>query len=170
MILVVDETLLLEPAAWDTRFDELVDLEGDGRWCGRADGDLTVRVDPTRILVHGRLAAQVPRECDLCLAHYLEPLTADVAEVCLIGAVGAGDGVWDDEAEVWHVGLGGRLDLTEMVRQSMLLAVPTRARCGAGCPGAGQAAPTRATRSDPRLAVLASLLKNEGDDHGLSKA
>ncbi|MBI2302522.1 MAG: DUF177 domain-containing protein [Armatimonadetes bacterium] len=167
MFLVADPALLEESPAWSADFDELVDLEDDGSWRGRARGVLHVIASPDRLLVDGRLTGTVPRECHLCLAHYLERVSVRVVEVCEVAAGGPPEAVFDDEAEAWRVGHGGRVNVTEMVRQAVVLGLPTRAACGA-CPERSEARAGRAGERpvDPRLAVLRKLLATEVDDGG----
>jgi uncharacterized metal-binding protein YceD (DUF177 family) len=167
MLLLVDETLLLQRPSWSVACDELVDLEGDGAWCARSSGELWLQVDADRIRLRGELLSWVPRECDRCLAHYLESVPTNFEEVCLVGGVAGAAPSWDEDAEVWRVGLGGRLDLTEMVRQAILLAMPTRADCGQRCRAAREPEVAPPRRSDPRLAVLSQLMRVEGEDDGV---
>ena len=174
--LVVDELLVREHQEWTAWFDEVVDLEGDGTWAARGRGELNLAVDAVRVRVRGSLTAEVPRPCDCCLAHFLCGVDATIAEVCLVSEAESGDAVWDEDNEVWRVGLGGRVDLTEMVRQAILLAMPTRGVCGDECPSAealraasrgGQSGPEAGV--DPRWAALAQW-KTMGEDDGRPQA
>jgi uncharacterized metal-binding protein YceD (DUF177 family) len=157
MYLVVDELLLKERPSWTARFDELVDLEGDGSWCARAVADLSLTADAQRVRVLGEVIAGAPRACDLCLAHYLETVRASVGELCLVDGGEGLEASWDEDNEVWHVGLGGRIDVTEMVRQALVLALPTAARCGENCVGATLSEPRAERGPDPRWAALSRL-------------
>ena len=156
MHLVVDEMLLKERPSWTARFDELVDFEGDGSWCARATADLALSADAQRVQCAGDVFAGVPRACDLCLAHYLETVHTRVGELVLVDGAECLDAVWDEDNEVWRVGLGGRIDLTEMVRQALVLALPTQARCGTECSAEIEPAPAE-RGPDPRWAALARL-------------
>lgn len=165
MILIADEALLRDCPSWLDWFDELVDLIGDGSWCGRLSGELRFVVEREQIRFGGRLEGQVPRECDRCLGHFLEPVRLDLAEVCHVSAEGGPEAWFDDETEVWRVGLGGRVRVTELVRQATLLTLATRAVCGPACP-AGENLGRRPAEpgGDPRLAVLRHWLATEKDD------
>jgi len=164
--LVVDELLVRERKDWTAWFDEVVDLEGDGAWAARGCGELSLAVDAARVQVRGSIAADIPRECDCCLAHFLEAVETTVREVCLVGESESGDAAWDEDNEVWRVGLGGRVDVTEMVRQALLLALPTRGVCGEDCPRAGEPDTIdNQERVDPRWAALAQL-QTMGEDDG----
>ncbi len=167
MRLIADETLREQCPTWSAQFDELVDLEGDGSWCGRFSGWLTIRVDRDRLLVDGTVDGWVPRGCDYCLGRFLEPVAVDVREVCLLGSTGAhgGEAWFDEDHEAWRVTPDGWVNVTEMVRQGALLALPTRALCAEGCAGRALLAPPAGSVSDPRLAVLQSL-RLEVEDHG----
>ncbi len=171
MVLVAEEALGRERPAWSDEFDELVDLEGDGSWAAHLAGDLEFVAEAGRVRVSGTLTGLVPRVCDRCLILFLEPVTIDVAEVCLLAtdAEPGGEAVFDEDHEVWRVAPEGRLSVTELVRQAVLLALPTRALCESsvclsgstlGHEGAGSG------RTDPRLAVLGKLLEPEVSDGG----
>lgn len=170
MHLVVDELLVREHKDWTAWFDEVVDLEGDGTWAARGCGGLSLAVDAARVQARGTVTAEVPRECDCCLAHFLHTVDAKVSEVCLVAESESGDAQWDEDNEVWRVGLGGRVDVTEMVRQAILLALPTRSVCGDDCPQAAQPDTIQNdARIDPRWAALAQL-QRMGEDDGRPEA
>lgn len=163
MFLELDEALCRERAAWSAPLDELVDLAGDGSWCGRVTGAVAIRLAPDRAELEGELTGLVPRVCDLCLGHFLESVGAVVDDLCLIERDGPSEAVFDEDGEVWRTSPEGRLDVTEMARQAVLLALPTRALCSPDCPArAGlQSAEARRPPIDPRLAPLAGLLPPE---------
>lgn len=165
MLLVLDSTLLAEQPEWTASFEELVDLEGDGTWRGRVSGDLHIAVATDRVRIIGSVGGSVPRECHLCLAHYLEDVSAKVVELCEIGEAASASAVFDEDDEVWRVAPEGRIDLTEMVRQAVILALPTRADCEQ-CPEAERSNVGQAGTpgGDPRWAVLRNMLKSEDDD------
>jgi len=171
LVLVVDEALLSDLRSWTALLDELIDLESDGRWCARAEGDLRITAGYEQVQVTGAVNALVPRACDRCLGHYLETVTLDLAEVCVIRD-DAGEVAWfDNDAEAWCVGPEGVLSISELVRQALLLALPTRAVCGESCPGlpSDGSAPESETSFDPRWAVLGKLLTEESE-HGRPEA
>ncbi|MBI5833459.1 MAG: DUF177 domain-containing protein [Armatimonadetes bacterium] len=162
--------LVRERKEWTAWFDEVVDLEGDGTWAARGCGELKLAVDAARVQVRGSVTADIPRECDCCLAHFLHTVGAKVAEVCLMGEAESGDAAWDEDNEVWRVGLGGRVDVTEMVRQAILLALPTRGVCGDDCPRARELDTTQhEAQVDPRWAGLTQL-QRMGEDDGRPEA
>ncbi|MCC7491551.1 MAG: DUF177 domain-containing protein [Fimbriimonadaceae bacterium] len=167
MYLLVEEAMSRPEASWTAAFDELVDLEGDGSWGGRAHGELQVLLAGAHLRLAGDLTAAVPRECDLCLGWFLEPLLLRIEELVIIGEGGL-EATFDDDAEVWRVGPEGRVSVTEIVRQAMLLELPTRAVCEAACPAREQhlTVLTTASAVDPRLAVLRNLLQAEVEDDG----
>ncbi len=167
MILVADEALMRQAPAWSAEFDELVDLEGDGTWCGRAWGLLDMSVSGDRLRVAGALEGRLPRACDLCLGQYLEPVITDLDEVCVVGGE-AETATFDEDAEVWRVAPEGRFSVTEAVRQALLLALPTKADCGSECPGRATLSRyrQRGETTDPRLAALRELFKPEVEDDG----
>lgn len=166
MFLVLDEALCRDRAAWSAPFDELVDLQGDGSWCARITGTLEILLAPERAELEGELDGLVPRACDLCLGSFLEPVSVAVDDLCLIEDNGPAEAVFDEDDEVWRAGSEARWDLTEIARQAVLLALPTRALCRPECPArALMGQPTgRPTGLDPRLAPLAGLLSPEVPD------
>ncbi|NUQ00099.1 MAG: DUF177 domain-containing protein [Armatimonadetes bacterium] len=168
MFLIAEEALTRENPSWTATFGELLDLEGDGSWCGRFDGELLVVVQRERIRVAGTLQGEVPRECDLCLGHYLEPVTAAIEDLCVVGSGAPAEAVFDEDSEVWRVAPEGRLSLTELARQAVLLALPTRARCGDDCPARERFEQSQPSSGqiDPRLAVLREILEPEVEDDG----
>lgn len=175
MWLVAEEALGRERPAWSDEFYELVDLEGDGSWAAHLTGDLDFVAEAGRVRVSGTLTGAVPRTCDRCLGVFLEPVTIALAEVCLIEADAApgGDAVFDEDHEVWRVAPEGRLSVTELVRQAVLLALPTRALCESSACLSGAALGQTGAGSgptDPRLAVLGKLLEPEVSDGGPEEA
>ncbi len=172
MHLVVDDMLLRERRVWTAWFDEVVDLEAAGEWAALAQGELDLVVDTARITVRGELYAQVPRACDRCLGHFLQPVETRLSEVCLIGDEGSAEAAWDEDDEIWLVSQGGRVSLTEMARQALLLALPSRAVCGDDCRALivpADQEPVKPAR-DPRWAKLAELFERGEDDNGSPEA
>ena len=98
-------------------------------------------------------------------------------ELCLIAnseiepeAVGSGqDAELDEDDDVWRVGLGGRLDVTEMVRQAILLALPTKSRCDQDALRTTDFVASSGETPESRWEALRSL-HFEGEDDGRSKA
>ena len=175
MVLVAEQALGRERPVWADEFYELVDLEGDGSWAAHLAGDLEFVAEVGRVRVSGTLTGTVPRLCDRCLGLFLEPVTIELAEVCLIetGAEPGGQAIFDEDHEAWRVAPEGSLSVTELVRQAVLLALPTRSLCESQVclsnAELGQGGPGGET-TDPRLAVLGKLLDPEVSDGGPEEA
>jgi uncharacterized protein len=131
-------------------------------------------VDGTTIHVRGRLTGAVEPDCGRCLEHYNLPIEQ---ELDLFYLPRTAERPEDQEEEVELsdrdvvVGYydGGRLDLAEVMREQILLAVPLKSLCREDCRGlcpscgtnlnlgsCGCAPPV--ADEDPRLAPLRRLI------------
>jgi uncharacterized protein len=122
------------------------------------------------ILVTGRLQTEVSLPCRRCLAPVAVPVTFDLEEqfhpsIDLIS--GQAVPAADDEEEATRTDARHILDLTEVVRQNLLLTVPMSALCSSQCrglcPECGENLNEGSCRcqreeGDPRLAALRDLL------------
>lgn len=93
--------------------------------------------DGKRVRLNGKLTAQTEVDCDRCLSPVAFPVAADFA----LQYVTAGDyeathaaELEDDEMEL-SIFDGEAIDLDELVREQILLAVPDRLLCGENCKG-----------------------------------
>jgi uncharacterized protein len=131
-------------------------------------------VDGTTVHVRGRLTGVVEPDCGRCLERYGLPVQQELDLFYLPRAAGSPD---DQEEEVELsdrdvvVGYydGDRLDLAEVMREQLLLAVPLKSLCSEDCrglcpscgknlnTGACDCAPPEAPE-DPRLAPLRRLV------------
>jgi uncharacterized protein len=117
----------------------------------------------TDLFFNGKVHCRVAGTCGRCLDEYEFPVDAALSRV-----FAPGDGEFseeDDEAEVEHY-QGEEVDLSPVVREIVLLALPTqplcRSDCRGLCPQCGANLNTAACqcsgeRGDPRLAVLRSI-------------
>jgi uncharacterized protein len=112
------------------------------------------------MLVTGRAEAQTTLECARCLRTFAAPLALEVCE--LFVAPGHEAAAEEDSYRV----RGGEIDLGEMMRDALALALPVNPLCSEGCKGlcAGCGADLNAGDCactdddvDPRWAALASL-------------
>jgi len=118
--------------------EELLGAEDEVEWEGPVRGELTVQNTGSNVLsVRVRVQARARRECARCLAGFTASVTQEFEERLEIG----GDGqlrMPDDEA--WE---GQRsmlvedkwLDVGELVRQQLLLALAGRGLCRPQCRG-----------------------------------
>ena len=112
------------------------------------------------ILLKADVKTEIERTCGRCLKVFTEPLAAQVVEK-LAGAENI-----ENDAFIYESDL---LDITEPVRESLLLAVPLQSLCREDCRGLCPVCGADrnegdcgcdATTVDPRLAALKQFIKN----------
>jgi uncharacterized protein len=92
--------------------------------------ELTVQRQPDGLLVGGTLRTHVDCECARCLKPFVLPIQVDdLSRLALLEAVDGGDA-----DEVLPVD-GDFADLTRVVREDILLALPTNPLCSPDCRG-----------------------------------
>lgn len=128
-------------------------------------GALRLSRTPQGVLIQGTLEAETRVECVRCLTMFDLPTAIEVSELFLPHS--AAQDVGDDE-EPHIITEEGNIDLTPIVREEAILAVPMKAVCSATCKGlcpeCGQNLNERqcdcvVQRIDPRLAPLLDLLE-----------
>lgn len=147
-------------------FDEVVDSRTeDVRFDAPVNGDVEVNRTARTVHLRGRVATTVPLVCGRCLEPFRQGIAVVLVEESVVGgAPPAGEGV---------VGPDLVLDVTEAVRQQLLLALPMvpvcRPDCRGLCPQCGTNLNERECGCvpgdviDPRLAPLLKLESgNEG--------
>jgi uncharacterized protein len=89
------------------------------------------------ILVRGTLEGIASLVCSRCLTLFDQPLTLDIAEEFFPGAEMSGDFPVPSPQELGSFTIGERhiLDLSEVVRQSILLAIGMKPLCRPDCAG-----------------------------------
>jgi uncharacterized protein len=89
------------------------------------------------ILVQGKLETKVPIECSRCLNTFECPLSVEVEEEYFpIIDVNSGTALEiPDELDSFKIDEHHILDLTEVIRQNALLAIPMKPLCREDCPG-----------------------------------
>jgi len=129
------------------------------------------------LLVDGAIETSVIQPCSRCLAYYEEPVRVPVSEQFAIetrpaGPRGRPTNVIIEEDENPDAGLlfdGPLFDLTEMLRQGIMLALPTQPlhdeNCKGLCPTCGHnlnesACTCKPDNVNPAFAKLATLLEN----------
>lgn len=89
------------------------------------------------VRLQGRINARAEIDCDRCLKQVVVPVETDFD----VTYVPAADYVETEAAELQAEDMGlsvyedGAIDLDELVREQVLLALPTRALCGEDCKG-----------------------------------
>ncbi|HET7093284.1 MAG TPA: DUF177 domain-containing protein [Thermomicrobiales bacterium] len=133
--------------------------------------DVTGRVKLTRlregVIARVEVEGVVPLECVRCLRTYDQAFATSFAEeyrqtVDLRTGVDLAPASNEDD-DTAHIDENHELDLGEALRQEILVSLPMRPDCGAGCPGpeslAGEREPAAAI--DDRFAALADLLTDD---------
>lgn len=120
------------------------------------------------IFVNVQLEGKAQLECSRCLAPMETTLRVQFDEEFRPGpASGEGEMVEDEEGNLYSRYSGDEIDLTEPIRQQVVLGLPMKALCKADCAGLcpicggnrnDQACTCVKTEVDPRLAVLQQLL------------
>ncbi len=150
-------------------FDEVVDSKTeDLAFDTPVRGDVEVDRTAQTLRLRGRLQTTAPLVCGRCLTQYRQDLAIAVEEEVLVGGSAAPrDGALRPEDFVVPLGPDLVLDVTEAVRQHLLLAVPMvpicRPECRGLCPRCGKNLNEQdcgcepVETIDPRLAPLLDL-------------
>lgn len=132
-------------------------------------GDLRLTRIPTGILVRGNVTGKVAIECIRCLEVYDQPVEAAISDeyrptVDIVSGAELALDTTADEAEHFLISSGHVLDLSESLRQSILLAMPMAPHCRADCPGLTAELEPDTLAADDRLAILGQLLADKQDE------
>ncbi|MEW6397827.1 MAG: DUF177 domain-containing protein [Bacillota bacterium] len=123
-------------------------------------------------LVDGEIGAAVEATCSRCLASFRQEVETPFREEFREGVApspGKEEVSEESGAEVWFF-QGDALDLTEAVRQNLLLALPSQPLCRPDCPGlcpvcgrrlAEGSCSCRVEEIDPRLEALRRFLPHK---------
>lgn len=139
--------------------------------------ELTVTNTGKGLLVTGSLEADVQYQCTRCLQPFTDKLKANVEEFYRTTA--DDEETFDDEEDFFpdevSVLIGDEIDLTDALRESLLLAIPMKLVCDDTCPGLcikcgkplkDKACDCNTEDTDIRFAPLLDLLKDLGEDRG----
>jgi len=160
--------LLKEGAGYsrDFTFDRPGTLRAEDILISDLKGILHLSRTPQGILVQGALHATTEAECVRCLESFALPFSVDLSELFIpVWQVSAGS---PEGASPYLIDEKGFIDLTPILREEGILAVPIQALCSPHCKGlcpqCGQnlnEGPCDCEKEhiDPRLASLRSLLE-----------
>lgn len=113
------------------------------------------------VLVQGTLQGEVHLICSRCGKPFQALLQAEVEEEYRRGLPELTDEAEKELTEedfIFAIDEDNTLDLTELVRQNLILALPEKPLCAADCPGPDLPAPPSSEKpTDPRLSVLRNL-------------
>lgn len=121
------------------------------------------------VMARGEVAATLQLECTRCLRTFLQAVTADIEEPCALAEIDqvASYALNSDEPDALPILEGQLINLSELVRQNLIVALPHRPLCTPGCRGLcaqcgrdlneGDCT-CQDNDTDPRLAPLRALL------------
>jgi len=171
--------LLKGPTGAERRYrlsEDIRHLDPDLHPVGPLEGTVTLMRTSQGILVSGELRTMLRLECDRCL----EPcdveveleLTEEFRPTIMINDVPIDPTPEDERDEALTIDEHHELDLTEVIRQALWLAVPMEALCRVDCAGlCPQCGGNRNLGEcqcvglviDPRWAVLETFLESESE-------
>jgi uncharacterized protein len=131
------------------------------------DGAIKLTRTPQGILVQGNLLVQTPVECVRCLTPFDLLYEVALEELFVTGAYAQASGL-SEEAPLM-ISEGGFIDLTPILREEGILAIPMQILCALDCKGlcptCGQdlnqaACDCHTENLDPRWAALRALLED----------
>lgn len=115
----------------------LIDLEGEGEVAGDARFDGEIYRDEGRVHIRGMITAEVALACTRCL----EPLQRKIEVAFDDVFIDSADESEKAETELTiadmdeSLVIGGRVDLADVVREQILLALPEQIFCSEDCRG-----------------------------------
>jgi uncharacterized protein len=115
----------------------LIDLEGEGEVVGDARFDGETYRDEQRVHIRGVITAEVALQCTRCLESLRRKIEVSFDDVF----IDASHETRSSDAELTFADMdeslviGGRVDLTEVVREQILLALPEQIFCRENCRG-----------------------------------
>lgn len=160
---------LLSQGAGTTRevvFNYPGTIKADDFIISRLDGTIKLTRTPQGVLVQGVLLVQTPVECVRCLTPFDLLYEVGLEELFVTGAYAEASGL--DEKATPMISEGGFIDLTPIVREEGILAVPMQVLCALDCKGlcptCGQdlnqgTCDCETEQMDPRWAALRTLLE-----------
>ncbi len=121
-------------------FSESIESPGEGTTLLEpVQGELVLIGTGRTVSLTGRMHTAVSLVCGACLTRCRQPLEFTVAEefgrIPAPAVASRGEAVLRPEDFVVPIGPDGMVDLTEVVRQHLVLAIPFAPRCRDGCRG-----------------------------------
>lgn len=117
-------------------FDEHVPLQVDGPAADvAARGDVEVIRTAEGVALRGEVAAEIPLLCSRCLIPLRQPVRTALDEEFSLRPVPPAHGELGSEDFLMWVGSEQELDVSEVVRQHLQMAVPIAPLCRPGCRG-----------------------------------
>jgi uncharacterized protein len=130
--------LLQEPIGADrsSKISSVADVAGDGNRRG-IHGEVTLLRTHRGILVQGKLYTEVELTCSRCLAAFRHPVVLNIEEeyIPVIDVLSGAPLPSPEEPGAFIIDEHHVIDLTEVVRQYALLAIPMKTLCKVDCAG-----------------------------------
>ena len=133
------------------------------------EGDIKLTRLRDAVMASVRVGGEAVLECARCLRAYPQPFRTEVTEefrqtVDLRTGIGLDrDLTLTEDDEESTIDENHEMDLGEVLRQEILVALPMRPDCGAACPGPDTVEVGDPTPIDDRFAALSHLLDDEPD-------
>lgn len=123
---------------------------------------------PTGVLATGTVTAVVTLECIRCLEAYEQAVSAEFADeyrptIDVVTGLAVSSAIEGDDEEYFTIDALHVVDVTESLRQAILLALPMAPHCREDCPGIADQDTLNERQGDDRLAVLGRLLESTED-------
>lgn len=120
---------------------------------------------PTGVLATGAVTATVTLDCIRCLEAYEQGVSAEFADeyrptIDIVTGLEVASEIEGDEEEYFVIDALHIVDVTESLRQAILLALPMAPHCREDCPGIADHDTLNERQGDDRLAVLGRLLES----------
>jgi len=137
-------------------------------------GEITLHNTGDELTAYGRLRAVAVLPCSRCLREHEAVVAIDFCEVCSLTQIDSPASYVPESGPIPILD-GGMVDLSELVRQLLVLNIPGRSLCSPDCRGLCPqcGADLNVTTcqcqqqvTDPRLAPLARLLRESGEARG----
>jgi uncharacterized protein len=162
--------LLKEPTGATRSYQLNEEFTGPHRIADLAGGPVNMLRTHQGVLVYATLDVRSTLSCSRCLSDFALPAVVDIEEEFLPTIdvnTGRKPNLQDEDVDGERIGEDHILDLSEVVRQSILTEVPMKPLCRSDCQGLCQSCGTDLNQgrcncgvelNDPRWGALASLL------------
>lgn len=163
-MLIADVSQLLEHVGETQEIDmpyELKLVENDYKLSSPVKIKLTLISTGKSILAQGMITGEIEATCARCLNPYKHKFQVGVEEeykrTADIMSTTAKDKELGDEDFVFTIDSEGRIDLSELIRQNIVVNLPLKFICSNDCKGIDKGAYAKEKRIDPRLNKLNEL-------------
>ena len=124
------------------------------------EADLIAWIKGTHIEVSGSIKVEVEVECDRCLKKFNQVLNIDIKEVfstCDAFDYSHSEIELKNDNFVVELEKEGKIDITDLVYQSIILNLPSKKICSEDCEGTAVLKELQSNKIDPRLAVFQNI-------------